>query len=694
MSRDFLFELGTEELPSGSVFPLAEALADRIKAGLSGARLKHGLVRAFSTPRRLAVLIHDVQIEQESHHVERLGPREEAGLQGDGAPSKALLGFARSCGVDVAALAVVETPKGRRFAYNAEIPAVPTTEILPELVHDAVIGLAIAKPMRWGSGRQAFVRPVHWAVLLFGSDVVKLELFGCVTRNLSFGHRYHHPEAIKINAPKDYEARLREASVMVDFNARREAITASVLQVLEPIHADAVIPEALLDEVASIVEWPTALLVDFEDKFLDIPAEVLIESMQSHQKCFAVRDREGRLLPHFVTVSNIKSISPEHVIKGNERVMHARLSDAEFFFAEDKKQSLHDRVQAMENVVFQAKLGSLRDKTARIEAIMRYLLEPLNLDPVDALRAASICKCDLLTGMVGEFPELQGTMGYYYAICDGETPAVAEALKEQYLPRFSADELPHSNLGIALSLADRIDTLVGIFAIGLKPTGENDPFKLRRHALAIVRLLGVLPVSVGLSSLLHASRCAYGTHFLADDELLPAVQAFILGRLPAFYHTLDNAAEVVNAALARQSDCLRDLDTRITALKAFMQQPEAKILAAACKRVNKLLKHAPDIQQNDMGEVDEALFLDAPERALYQCIIKLESVVNTLYTDGLYGDILVELTSLREPVDAFFEHVMVMVEDTAIKTNRLRLLARLQTLLQGVADMSLLPQKL
>jgi len=692
MSRDFLFELGTEELPSGSVFSLAEALAERIKAGLSNARLKHGLVRAFSTPRRLAVLIHDVQLEQASHHVERLGPREEAGLQPDGTPSKALLGFARSCNIAVDELAVVDTPKGRRFAYNAMIPAVPTSEILPELVRDAVMGLPIPKPMRWASGSQAFVRPVHWAILLFGSDVVKLELFGCVTDRLTFGHRYHHPEAIQIDAPKDYEVRLQEASVMVDFKGRRKAITESVLQALEPIHADAVMPEALLDEVTSIVEWPTALLVNFEAKFLDIPSEVLIESMQSHQKCFAVRDKQGTLLPHFVTVSNIKSTSPEHVIKGNERVMKARLSDAEFFFAEDKKQLLHDRVKATESVVFQAKLGSLRDKTARIEAIMSHLIEPLALDSNDALRAACLCKCDLLTGMVGEFPELQGTMGYYYAECDGEPPAVAEALKEQYLPRFSADELPHSDLGLALSLADRIDTLVGIFAIGLKPTGENDPFKLRRHALAIVRLLGALPVSVGLSSLLNAARCAYGTRFLSDDELLPAVQTFILGRLPAFYHTVNNAAELVNAALAKQSDCLRDLDTRIVALDAFMQQPEAKILAAACKRVNKLLKHAPVIQ-DDAHQVDEALFQDAPERALFQRIIKLEAVVGKLYADALYGDILVELTSLREPVDAFFEHVMVMVEDAAIKTNRLRLLARLQALLQGVADMSLLPQK-
>ncbi|MDF1683560.1 MAG: glycine--tRNA ligase subunit beta [Legionellaceae bacterium] len=693
MSQDFLFELGTEELPSGSVFPLAEALAERITAGLAKARLMHGMVQAFSTPRRLAVLIHDVQLEQASHATERLGPREEAGLQADGTPSKALLGFARSCQVAVDALVVIDTLKGRRFAFQAMTAAVPTIQLLPDIIHDAVMGLPIPKPMRWGSGSQAFVRPVHWAILLFGKEVVKLELLGCETNNFSFGHRYHHPESIQINQPKDYEVRLRDASVMVDFKARRDAITASVLEALLPIDAEAVMPEALLDEVASIVEWPTALLVKFESKFLDIPSEVLIESMQSHQKCFAVRDKQGALLPYFVTVSNIQSTSPDHVIKGNETVMKARLSDAEFFFAEDQKQSLHDRVKATENVVFQAKLGSLRDKTARIEAIMSHLIEPLSLDAADASRAALLCKCDLLTGMVGEFPELQGTMGYYYAQIDAETPAVAVALQEQYLPRFSSDALPKSSLSIALSLADRIDTLVGTFAIGLKPTGESDPFKLRRHALAIVRLLGALPVSVGLGSLLNAARCAYGTRFLSDEELLPAVQTFILGRLPAYYHTASNAAELVQAALAKQSDCLRDLDARIVALESFMQQPDAKILAAACKRVNKLLKHV-SATQGDIHPVDEALFQDAPERALFIRITQLEAVVSELYANALYGDILVELTSLREPVDAFFEHVMVMVEDADIKANRLRLLARLQALLQCVADMSLLPQVL
>lgn len=690
MLRDFLFELGVEELPSGSVFSLAEALAERITANLTDACLKHGRVRAFSTPRRLAVLIDDVQAEQVSHQIERLGPREEAGLQTDGTPSKALLGFARSCHIHVDELAVVDTPKGRRFAYNAVVPAVPTTEILPELVRDAVMGLPIPKTMRWGSGDQAFVRPVHWAMLLFGEEVVKLKLFGCVTNHLSFGHRYHHPEAIKIDTPKDYEARLRDASVIVDFKARRDAIVESVLQVLEPIHADAVMPDALLDEVASIVEWPVALLVKFEPKFLDIPSEVLIESMQSHQKCFAVRDRNGALLPYFVTVSNIKSSSPEHVIQGNERVMKARLSDAKFFFAEDQKQSLHDRVKATEHVVFQAKLGSLRDKTARIEAIMSHLMQPLALDGDDASRVALLCKCDLLTGMVGEFPELQGTMGYYYAKIDGETSAVAMALKEQYLPRFSSDDLPQSTLSMALSLADRIDTLVGTFAIGLKPTGENDPFKLRRHALAIVRLLGALPVSIGLNALLNAGRCAYGTRFLSDEELLPAVQQFILGRLPAYYHTINHAVESVNAVLAKQSDYLRDLDARIGALQGFMQQPEAKILAVACKRVNKLLKDV--VIQDHVNHVDERLFENKPEVDLFKQIIRIEKAVASRYQDALYSDILVELTSLCEPLNVFFEHVMVMVNDAAIQHNRLCLLARVQALLQGVADMSRLPQ--
>ena len=691
MSRDVLFELGLEELPSGAVPVLGGALAKRLEAGLTDARLTYGDVQAFATPRRVSVLIKAVQLEQAPHQVSKLGPKKEVGFEADGTPTKALLGFARSCGVAVDELVVQNTPKGERFSYEATESGLRTSELLPGIVNDAVQQLPIAKLMRWGEGEMSFVRPVHWVVLLLGKDVIDVSCFGCASGRETFGHRYHHPKAIVLDSPSQYVKKLNDAEVMADFEVRRDAVVASVHQVLEALDAKAVIPERLLDEVTAIVEWPTALLVDFSPEFLDMPSEVLIESMQVHQKCFVVRNQEGALLPHFITISNIKSTSPAHVIHGNERVMYARLSDATFFYAEDKKQTLLKRFEATKKVVFQEKLGSLQDKTIRIEKLLTAIAPILSLDTKEALRAARLSKCDLLTGMVGEFPELEGTMGYYYALHDGEPDAVAVALKEQYLPRFSADNLPNSLLGLALSLADRLDTLMGIFGIGQKPTGERDPFKLRRHAYAVVRILNALPVSLGLSEILGCARDAYGAQFASDKDLVPAVHAFILERLPAFYQGV--GVERVRAALAKQSDCLRDLDVRVHALEGFEKRPEAAALAAASKRVNKLLKQANlEFNTDEVPVVDEALFDVPAEKALFASIISLEAFVAVQHAERAYGAILLELASLHAPVNAFFEEVMVMVDDRAVKTNRLCLLARLQRLLQCVADVSLLPK--
>lgn len=693
MSRDILFELGVEELPSGAVSILGEALSKNVQAGLHDARLTHGDVQAFATPRRLAVLIKAVQLEQASHQVSKLGPKKAAGFGADGKPTQALLGFARSCGVEVDDLVVQNTPKGERFAYEATELGLRTSELLPGIVTRAVQQLPIPKLMRWGDGEMSFVRPVHWVVLLLGQDVIDVSCFGCNAGRETFGHRYHYPEAIHLDTPAQYVSSLYDAGVIADFAMRREAVVASIHEVLETKDAEAVIPERLLDEVTSIVEWPSALLVDFSPEFLDMPPEVLIESMQVHQKCFAVRDRKGQLLPHFITVSNIKSTSPAHVIHGNQRVMYARLSDAAFFYQEDKKQTLLSRVNATQKVVFQAKLGSLYDKVTRIEKILVGIAPLLGLDKKDASYAAQLSKCDLLTGMVGEFPELQGTMGYYYALNDGESDVLAVALKEQYYPRFSADDLPNSLLGLALSFADRLDTLVGIFGIGQKPTGERDPFKLRRHALAVVRILNALPVSLSLSDSLEIARAAYGDQFVANTDLISVVRAFILERLPAFYQGMEHAVERVRAALEIQSDCLRDLDVRVKALEVFEARPEAEALAAASKRVNKLLKQANlTFDVTHLPMVDENLLQVPAERVLFDRIISLEAFVTVQHAERAYGVILLELASLRMPVDAFFEHVMVMDKDMTVQTNRLRLLARLQRLLRCVADVSLLPQ--
>lgn len=688
MLNDFLFELGTEELPSGAVWPLADALANNLIASLAAAKIKHGSVHHFATPRRLAVLILDVEVSQPDQTVSRRGPAVAAAMDVQGKPTPALLGFAKSCGVTVNELHVTKTDKGEWWVYEAVNPGENTKDLLPNMVREAIAALPIAKPMRWGNGEEQFARPVHWAVLLFGQDVVPCEILGVTAGRQSHGHRFHHPEAIEITSPRAYETLLKDAFVVADFAARRQMIVEQVQQLAAKHDYKVVMPEALVDEVTSIVEWPQALLAGFEREFLDVPPEALIAAMQSHQKCFALQDKQGHLQPCFITVANIVSSNSNQVIAGNEKVMRARLSDAAFFFRQDKRQSLQHYYEATASVVFQARLGSLQDKMIRLQALMEYLSHPLQLEPLQALRAAQLSKCDLMTGMVGEFPELQGLMGYYYALHDGENEVVAEALNDQYMPRFSGDELPQTTLGLALSLADRLDTMVGIFAIGQKPSGVKDPFKLRRHALAIVRLLVKTPAALNLSSLIDYTLHVYGQKLQPIDATIKDLKPFILERLQSFYQAQGFSAELVQAARARQDDWLFDLDKRIQALNVFVTLPEAASLSAACKRVNNLLQHAA--LTTDKPVIDASLFEGAAEKFLFEQVQKVEEMIAPLYSAGDYSNILNHLASLREPVDAFFEHVMVMVENSALKLNRLNLLMRLQNLLQGVADISLL----
>jgi glycyl-tRNA synthetase beta chain len=447
-------------------------------------------------------------------------------------------------------------------------------------------------------------------------------------------------------------------------------------------------PDALVDEVTSIVEWPEALLASFDKAFLLVPAEVLIAAMQSHQKCFALRDQQGKLLPNFITVANISSQDPKQVVLGNEKVVHARLSDAAFFYHQDKKQKLAEYQSLTAKVVFQDKLGTLQDKSNRVKALMEYLAGALELVENQAIRAAELCKCDLMTGMVGEFPELQGFMGCYYALNDGEDEAVAQALKEQYRPRFAADDLPQTSLGLALSLADRMDTLVGTFAIGQKPTGVKDPFKLRRHALAIVRLLQLTPIRLNLSTLIDVALSGYGQNFTPVKGSLEDLKPFILERLSSFYQSKGIASELVQAARVRQDDWLFDMDKRIGALLSFKELSAAVSLSAACKRVNNLLQHSTAGKGGD--GVNKSLLKEPAEKVLFQSVEIMEERVQALYSAGEYEKILVRLAELREPIDAFFEQVMVMVDDQALKQNRLSLLSRLRGLLMGVADISLL----
>lgn len=689
MSNDLLLEIGTEELPSAAVLPLSEALAANLVAGLSKAKLKHGSVRSFASPRRLAVYIQDVQAEQASQQISRRGPACSVAMDAMGKPTPALIGFAKSCGVSFADLTTTKTDKGDWWVYEALEKGAHSRDLLPALVSEAIAGLAIAKPMRWGSGDVQFARPVHWVLLLLGKEVVKANILGVATGGHSYGHRFHHPQAVEIPSPSAYESCLKEAFVIADFNTRRQLIIQQVQQLAKDHHYLPVMPESLVNEVTSIVEWPQALEASFEREFLEVPAEALIAAMQAHQKCFALRDSQGQLLPHFITVANIVSKQAKQVVLGNEKVMRARLSDAAFFFRQDKRQALSHYYPATANVVFQLKLGSLQDKMMRMQTLMAELVQALQLDETEALRAAELSKCDLMTGMVGEFPELQGLMGYYYALHDGESNAVAQALNEQYMPRFAADELPQSTLGLALSLVDRLDTLVGTFAIGQKPTGVKDPFKLRRHALAIVRLLIASPAALNLSTLINDCLRVYGDGLSIVDGAVAEIKPFILERLQSFYQGQGITPEFVHAARARQDDWLFDMDKRIKALLNFAKLPAAISLSAACKRVKNLLNQTA-ISAKKRMEVNPDLFEEPAEKALFEQMKKVEHSVDSLYSAGEYGTILSQLASLREPVDIFFEQVMVMVDNQNLKNNRIALLARLQDLLQGVADISLL----
>ncbi|MDX1836474.1 glycine--tRNA ligase subunit beta [Legionella taurinensis] len=686
--NDFLFEIGCEELPFAAVKNLASALADNVKAAFDKAQLTYQAIHPFASPRRLALLITQLPEEQPQQQLSRRGPALNAAYDNQGQPTKALLGFAKSCGVDISELTVLKTDKGEWLVHDTVAKGAKTKDLLPELINQAVAALPIAKPMRWGDGEVEFARPVHWIVMLLGEEVIPCTVLGVPAGQTTYGHRFHHPEAIHLTKPDAYEETLAKALVMVDPEKRRQQIKDDVEALATKHQAKAIMSDSLLDEVAAIVEWPKPLLASFAPEFLQVPPEALIASMQSHQKCFALADSQGKLLPHFVAVANINSTNPSQVIAGNEKVMRARLSDAAFFFDQDKKQALSQHKAATEKVVFQARLGTLADKAQRIQSLINNLITPLELREAQAHRAAELSKCDLMTGMVGEFPELQGLMGYYYALHDGEDRDVAVALNEQYLPRFSGDALPATPLGLALSLADRLDTLVGIFAIGQKPSGVKDPFKLRRHALAVVRLLLSTPARISLQALINQSKAAYGDVINQQEESLNEIKGFILERLQSFYQAKGVSGDLVQAVKARQDDWLYDFDRRVTALADFVTRPEASVLSAACKRVNNILQQAEPMTAGTALMV--SLLEEGAEHALYTHLNQIEDHIKPLYQKGDYSAILNQLARLREPVDAFFDQVMVMVDDEQIRMNRLHLLKQLQTVLQGVADISLL----
>lgn len=684
--QDFLFELGCEELPSAAVKSLSEALQTSIAGLLVKHQLEHEAVQAYATPRRLTIHIKQLVAQQPEQQNQRRGPALNAAYDEAGNPSQALIGFAKSCGVAPSSLETLETDKGAWLVYNQIIEGKPVKEIMPTLFEEALSQLPIAKPMRWGDGDDAFVRPIHWLLMMYGKQVVPCQLFGLDTGNLSYGHRFHAPNAIEIQSPQTYEAQLNKAYVVVDFGKRQQMIHEQINALAKKHHANAVMPQSLLDEVTSIVEWPVALCADFDKRFLDVPPEALIASMQSHQKCFALKKENGELINQFITIANIESNNPERVIEGNEKVMRARLSDAAFFFEQDQKQRLQDYIAMTDHVVFQQQMGTLKDKADRISRLMSLYAPRLDLSVKQVTRAAELSKCDLMTGMVGEFPELQGLMGYYYAKHDGEDEAVALALHEQYYPRFAADDLPQSRLGWLLSLADRMDTLVGIFLQGKKPTGMKDPFKCRRHALAIVRMLLEQPIHFSLTELINQAVASFENRIDGKQSQVDQLKPFILDRLHSHLVAQHVTPHQVDAVLAVADDDIYDVGQRIAALVTFVQSPACESLASACKRVGNILRQA-EVKQDT---VDENQLVEAAEKNLWQQLLQTKLECQKADGDQDYETALTHLAALKEPVDAFFDHVMVMVDDETVKQNRLALLRQLKFNLQQVADISLL----
>ncbi len=683
--RDLLFELGTEELPPKHLSRLASSLADQIKIGFDKADLNFSEIKWYATPRRLAVYVHDLQVQQESKEETRRGPALAAAYDDEGKATKAAEGFARSCKTEVEQLDVLETDKGKWLSYTVSMDGQFSKDLLGDIINHACQKLPIAKRMRWGTNDTEFVRPVHWSVLLFGTEIINTEILGTKSGNRSYGHRFHAPQAIILKDTKEYKQILKDKGyVLVDFQERKEHIRNAVETLAKEQEATALIEPELLDEVSSINEWPVALLGHFEKDFLELPDEVLIASMQDHQKYFPLTNKKGELLPGFITIANIESKNLESVRAGNERVLNPRLSDARFFWQQDLKKKLEEYSEQLDKVLYQKQLGSMGDKTQRIIQLAKTIAEELNANIERAGRAAELCKCDLLTDMVAEFPELQGTMGYYYAIKNGEHEEVAKAIKEQYQPRFSGDAVPATRTGQILSLAEKLDTIIGIFSIGQIPTGDKDPFALRRNALGVLRIMIECELDLNLKHLLKKA-CDSFSHNFDKTKSCDAAFSFMMERLRAYY--LENGVDSLTfeSVLSRRPDKPLDYHQRINAVVAFQQLAEARDLASANKRISNILKKA-DADIADQVEID--LLHDEAEKQLANSISKIETIVKPLFAENNYCDALQSLASLRDPIDKFFDEVMVMTDDESIKMNRLALLNSVNNLFLETADIS------
>ena len=694
MTDTLLIELGTEELTPKTLKKLSDAFTAELLNGLRDAELisqaDADLASPFASPRRLALVLPNVIAAQPDQTIERRGPAVQAAFKEDGQATSAAIGFAKSCGVDIGDLERLKTDKGEWLSYNIKQAGKSLSALLPAIIDQAIKRLPIAKRMRWGNGTAEFVRPVKWLIVMHGEQVLPATILDIDSGNTTRGHRFHSEGEIVINNANNYQQRLLEQGhVMADFNQRQAMILHQVKAAAASVNGAIEDDQALLDEVTGLVEYPTAVVGDFDQSFLEVPQECLISSKKKKKKYFHVVDQSGKLMPHFITVSNIESKNPDQVRSGNEKVLRARLSDAQFFWLTDQKIKLADRVQLLSKVMFHAKLGSVLEKAQRIQQLAGKLASKMGGDPALAERGALLAKADLVSDMVGEFDELQGVMGHYYADRDGEPALIGECIEQHYWPKFAGDRLPISAEAQAVALADKLDSLVGIYASGEVPTGDKDPYALRRASLSILRILIEQERPFKLSELVAESVAVYSLKqkIEINTETQIAIVGFIRGRLTAFYQSQNIATNTINAVLACEPDSPLDFEQRVKAVSAFTQLAEATDLAAANKRISNILKK----QQSDVtSEVDESLLTETAEQELYSAIQHIESDCISLFDHGDYPQGLEKLASLRTPVDNFFEHVMVMSDNDDEKKNRLALLKRMQSLFLRVADIALL----
>ena len=685
-TQNFLVEIGTEELPPKALKTLATSFADNVETELNQAGLSFDKIEWFAAPRRLAVKVLNLTTQQPSKEIEKRGPAVSAAFDAEGKPTKAAEGWARGCGITVEQAERIATDKGEWLVHRAKIEGQPTKNLLNGIVANALAKLPIPKPMRWADKTVQFIRPVHTVTMLLGDELIEGEILGVASARTIRGHRFLGEKEFEIQHADQYPQLLREkGSVVADFNERKAEILAKSQAKATALGGVADIEESLLEEVTSLVEYPNVLAAKFEERFLAVPAEALVYTMKGDQKYFPIYDKDGKLLPHFIFVSNINPEDPTAIIEGNEKVVRPRLTDAEFFFKTDLKQKLVDRLPRLETVLFQQQLGTLKDKTDRIEQLAGEIAKQIGADEAKAKRAGLLSKCDLMTNMVFEFTDTQGVMGMHYARHDGEDEEVAVALNEQYMPRFAGDELPKSLVASAVALADKFDTLTGIFGIGQAPKGSADPFALRRAALGALRIIVEKNLPLDLEDLVKKSTALFGDK-LTNKNVVADVVDFMLGRFRAWYQDEGIAVDVIQAVLARRPTRPADFDARVRAVSHFRTLDSAEALAAANKRVSNILAKADAA----IGEINLTACVEPAEKALAEAVLALRTEVQPLIAQGDYTAVLDKLANLRAPVDSFFDNVMVNAEDPALRQNRLAILNTLQDLFLQVADISVL----